>query len=842
MPSQAAAQGGAEAPADSVSVIPGPGYAAGSSHRFFWGDHYRDTWTTAIRVPVLDLQRFAGGLTPISAGGGFQTKSLWLRGTDGKIYAFRSVYKNAGPLVPPVLRNTFVEDLFQDQMSTQYPYAPLVAEPLLHAAGVLQPESYLYVLPDEAGLGEFRPEFAGVLGILAERPDGNDSDVAASLGVREVIDGFEVVERVQADPSKRAHSRSYLTARLIDVLVGDWDRHADQWRWADLAAETTPGWRPIPSDRDQAFVRLDGLLLGVGRHRFPMLTSFRDAYDDMSRFHYQARFTDRLILTELERPVWDSTAASLVARLSDEVIQAAVSKLPAEVRDQDGPFLESALKRRRDALPRAASELYELLAREPYVHGSDTPDVAEVTATAGGVEIAIWEASGPSEPYFRRLFRADETKEIRLYLHAGNDRVVIRAPGKLPIRVNIIGGEGDDEFHFASEAGNIHLYDQHGMNRVSGTAGVGINSKRYTETPMVPESGTRAPPRHWGRFSYPMATMGYDPDIGLVVGGSYTWFDYGFRKDPYASRLAISGAVSSKAKGQLGVEADFRFENSPLFVGLDAIGSSLEILRLYGVGNDTELIGGASTDFYEAENTRIEGVATLRSDYGRILDVGIGVTGGFSNTKDDPNTLLGQNPDTYGAGQFGFVGAVVRLDLITRKPGFLVQKATQPRAWFRLRGRGYPALIDVVESYAWLDLAGAASLPVGFRRWEVGFRAGGRKIWGDAPWFQLAFIGGDNSLRGWPVQRFAGDASLYGSTELRLDLFDYRLVFPTTFGILGLADAGRVWLDGASPGGWHTAVGGGIWLALRGTRSILSAAYAKSDEDDGLYINVGFPF
>ncbi len=840
LPSQAAAQQGAQPATDSVSMVPGPDYAAGGFHRFFWGDHYRDTWTTEIRVPVLDLQRFAGGLTPISAGGGFQTKSLWLRGTDGKIYAFRSVYKNARPLVPAVLRNTFVEDLFQDQMSTQYPYAPLVAAPLLHAAGVLQPETYLYVLPDVTALGEFRADFAGVLGVLAERPNVND-DLVAFRGARELIDGFEVVERVQADPSRRVDSRSYLTARLVDVLLGDWDRHADQWRWAHFASDSLPGWRPIPSDRDQAFARLDGLVLGVGKHRFPQLTSFRGSYDDMSRFHYQARYIDRLFLTELERPVWDSTAASLVARLTDDVVEAALARVPAEVQAQDGPFLEPALRQRRDALPRAASELYALLAREPYVHASDLSDVAAVTATTGGVEIAL-QALGSSEPYFRRLFRPDETKEIRLYLHAGNDRAVIRGQGKLPIRVNVIGGVGDDEFHFASETGSVHLYDHQGTNRVTGTSGTGINSRRYPEPTLVPESGAPAPPRHWGRFGYPMAAAGYNPDVGLLVGGSYVWFDYGFRKDPYASRVALSGAASTELKGALQVDAEFRFENSPLFVGADASGTSLEILRFFGVGNDSQLTESPSSDFYKVENTRIEGVAALRYDIARVVDLGIGVTGGFSNTKDDPNTFLGQNPDTYGAGEFGFVGALVRLDLTTRKPGILVEKAIQPRAWFRLRGQGYPALIDVADTYGWLDAVGAASLPLGLRRWEVGFRAGGRKIWGDAPFFQLAYIGGDQSLRGWSRQRFAGDASLYGSAELRLDLFDYRLVFPSTFGILGLVDAGRVWVDGESPGGWHTGYGGGIWLALRGTRSVVSAAYATSDEDEGVYINVGFPF
>ncbi|UCF20723.1 MAG: hypothetical protein JSU87_04745 [Gemmatimonadota bacterium] len=842
LPSAAAAQDSDVSGGDSLSIVPGPDYAAGSFHRFFWGDHYRDVWTTEIRVPVLDLQTYAGGLTPISAGGGYQTKSLWLRGADGKIYAFRSIYKNAGPLVPPVLRNTYVEDLFQDQMSTQLPYAPLVVAPLLEAVGILQTRPDLYVLPNEPSLGQFRAGFAGVFGTLAERPDVNERQLASFLGAREIIDGFDLVERVQADPSKRVHSRSFLAARLIDVLVGDWDRHADQWRWADFASAASPGWRPIPSDRDQAFARLDGLILSIGRGRFPMLASFSRSYDNISRYHYQARFIDRLFLTELERPVWDSTAAAIAGRLSDDVIDAAVARMPSEARDVDGRFISTGLKARRDALPDASTEMYELLAREPYVHASNLADIAEVSGARDGVQIVLRTASPGSEPYFHRTFLREETKEVRLYLHGGNDRAVIQGEQKLPIRVRIIGGEGDDEFHFTSTVAGVRLYDQHGANQITGEGSTSINSRPYSEPPLVPESGTPAPARHWGSFGYPFFVLGYNPDVGFLAGGSHVWFDYGFRKDPYASRVKASAAAATALKAALRVNADFRFENSPLFVGLDAYGTSMEILHFYGVGNNTKLSEGVAGDFHDVENTRIQGEATLRADYGRNLDLGLGLIGGFSNTKDDPSTFFGQNPDIYGAGRFGYLGAVARLDLTARRPGILVETGVKPRGRLSVRGQYHPAFLDVASAYGWLDAVGATSLPLGFRRWEVGFRAGARKLWGEAPWFHLAFIGGNNSLRGWPSQRFAGDASLYGSLELRLDLFNYRLVFPSTFGILGLVDAGRIWVDGESPGGWHSGYGGGVWLALRGTRSVVSFAYAESDEDKGLYINLGFPF
>src|SRR5258705_12267870 len=78
------------APRESVTVVPGAHYRAGSFHRFFFGDRYRGLWTTPIKVPVLDLKTFAGGLKPTERGGGQQTKSLRFTGAEGRPYQFRS--------------------------------------------------------------------------------------------------------------------------------------------------------------------------------------------------------------------------------------------------------------------------------------------------------------------------------------------------------------------------------------------------------------------------------------------------------------------------------------------------------------------------------------------------------------------------------------------------------------------------------------------------------------------------------------------------------------------------------------------------------------------------------
>src|SRR3982751_753506 len=78
------------------TVIAGPEYKRGAFHQFLWGSHYRKEWTTPVKVPVIDLATFAGGLKPTEQGGGRQTKTLRLVNKNGKQYVLRSIDKDYG--------------------------------------------------------------------------------------------------------------------------------------------------------------------------------------------------------------------------------------------------------------------------------------------------------------------------------------------------------------------------------------------------------------------------------------------------------------------------------------------------------------------------------------------------------------------------------------------------------------------------------------------------------------------------------------------------------------------------------------------------------------------------
>ena len=112
--------------ADSFVVMtPGARYAKGGLGVAFAGRHYRDLWTTPIRVPVLDLRQFAGGLTPVSAHTGSQTKSLRFTGANGHQYQFRAVDKDPTAALVPELRGSAYAKSLQDGVSASFPAAPL---------------------------------------------------------------------------------------------------------------------------------------------------------------------------------------------------------------------------------------------------------------------------------------------------------------------------------------------------------------------------------------------------------------------------------------------------------------------------------------------------------------------------------------------------------------------------------------------------------------------------------------------------------------------------------------------------------------------------------------------
>ncbi len=821
---------------DRTTIIAGEQYGAGTLHRFFFGSHYRDLWTTPIAVEVLDMQKVGGGLTPTTAGGGAQTKSLRFRGNDGQQYAFRSVDKD--PSVPrPELQGTIVEYIYRDQTSSAHPAAPAVAAVLMRATDILHAAPRLVVLPDDPALREFRERFAGTLGFFEERAISEHA--TPFLGASEIIDGHELFERVTAGPDQ-IDTRGFLTARLLDLLIGDWDRHQGQWGWARFGDEDVRHWVPIPEDRDYALVRYDGLLPALGRLATPRLTSFGDRYPNMVGLVWNGQVVDRHFLMELDKSTWDSIATFLETRLTDSVMGAAVAAMPREYRRLDSLRLVRTLMERRDRLPQAARAFYRMLAREATLHGTDRADVATIDRQGdGSVDVTLASgafASGATR--VRRRFDPDETSEIRLFLHGGDDRVVIR--GDEPrITLRIIAGSGSDIVNDSSGAGGVHFYTSDG-DRVTGLQGVRVDRRSYQAPPRA--SRNHPPYRDWGNRWQALVLGSMSPDVGLFLGAGVYRKHFGFRHFPYASRIRVDGGYAAGAKTlRTGILAHVRRSNSRSYFRLAAAASGIDVVRFHGFGNESTILDPDDSQFYSVNQVQYAVDATMVFSLARSAALALGPTLMYSSTKDRPGRYLASVPDLYGSGEFGQVGGHAELRFDTRD----VPAAATRGVLLVLGGAVTPRVWDV-DSTTFGEVHGLATTYLSATRAPLSptlaLRVGGKQVFGTYPFQEAAFIGDASTVRLGRQNRFAGDAAAYGSAELRLTLGRILLLLPGHIGIFGLGDVGRVFLDGESSNKWHWAAGGGVWLSFLNSANTVSVALAKSEERLGIYASAGFAF
>jgi surface antigen Omp85-like protein len=830
------------APRESVTVVPGARYRASGLHRFFFGSRYRRLWTTPIRVPLLKLQEFAGGLKPTQRGGGMQTKSLRFSSPDGREYQFRSIDKDPTPVLPPDLRETIARDILRDQISATHPGGALIVGPLLESAGVLHSNPIVVQMADDPGLGEFRADFAGVLGTIEERPR-QLAEGATFAGASDIVGTADLFKKLDDDPTIRVDARAFLLARLVDVYVGDWDRHADQWRWALVDSGGPKRWLPIPRDRDQAFARYDGFLLSQARRVEPKLLNFSSHYDDMVGATWNGRDLDRRLLMELEKPAWDSVARLLKPRLTDAAITKAARAMPPEFYPLDGPRLEKALRGRRDHFDRMSDRYYRMLAHQAEVYGSDKADQAVVDRQAGATVVTL---SANGKQYFRRSLPSDETQEVRIHLQGGGDQLRVQGEGSSSPLVRVVGGGGDDVFT-VTRSGGVHLYDDRGTNRAEGA---GINTKAWRWKPVPPAWQKNAdsapsnalPPRDWGRKTtlWPSGTWAYDVGAVLGYGGHTDWF--AFRRAPYSTRLSYRVEFATqKGSGRATLGIKRRFENSRAFYALETMASGIETLRWYGFGNET--VQNGSVSFYRVNRNELAAELKLGRSFGRQHEISIGPLVRWSQTdlSEKHNAVRFIAADApYGTEEFGLVGlrAGIKID------GRDYPKFASKGAALSLQATGYPKMWDADEAIGRVE--GEASLnlaPQGRWRPSLNLMAGGVKTWGKLPFFLAPTLGGLHTLRGYRPDRFAGDAAVYGSADLRIPLTRIKLVVPGQQGIFGFVDGGRVYLRGEVSDKWHSSFGGGVWFTFLTRDQVIFAGAGKPTKDkEGTRFILGFGF
>jgi outer membrane protein assembly factor BamA len=299
------------------------------------------------------------------------------------------------------------------------------------------------------------------------------------------------------------------------------------------------------------------------------------------------------------------------------------------------------------------------------------------------------------------------------------------------------------------------------------------------------------------------------------------------------------GAVALKSGAVL-------FEYNALFPSLlnkidlavRAQASQLEVRNFYGFGNtstrDREL---ENSDFYRVNASQYLIHPSLMLRPRKNLALGIEAVVKHFRLKPRGNRYLNASRIDSIGNDLSSLGIGLGLEVDTRDDRFFPRHGV----YWKVDAWNSPGVFNQPNPF--LKIIGDFRFFTSDTMWkEIVFalRFKGEKLQGKYPFQEAAFLGGAESLRGYRLQRFGGDASVMGSADLRFSLLHMKIVVPTEVGILLLADAGRVWFDNDSPGDWHTDIGAGLWGAPFTRDLTLSMILVSSVE--GLFLNAGFGF
>ena len=442
------------AAADSVyGATAGRQYARhGRLYNALIGRHHRPTWAAPVAAPVLHLAIVQpGGLRPGKVGGGFNSTSLSLTGSDGRAYVVRTVDKDPIRAMPELVRGTFIINMLRDNISSTNPYAALVVPPLAAAAGVphASPRLFYVRADDPAFQTDSLRHFRGQLAYLEEKAAPTSPPPAA------VLNSTKAFATAFISPEQRFAPADLLRARLLDGWLGDWDRHAGQWSWA-VAQPSDAGPSslvPLPKDRDMVLYRLDDGALGwlTGHLFLRHWVTFGPRYKYPAGLLGSGHYLDQRILNGLSRAQFQAAAAAMQQRLSDTLLARAVHRLPPAAFAIEGPRTIAALQARRAALPALADEFYRVLAKRPRIGGTAQAERFTIQRYADStVVIAESIAAGATPaPLLRRAFLPAETRLIQLEGLAGDDVFTVEERGAHAASkpsIRIYGGAGTDAF------------------------------------------------------------------------------------------------------------------------------------------------------------------------------------------------------------------------------------------------------------------------------------------------------------------------------------------------------------------------------------------------------------
>ncbi len=815
---------------DSIIVKVHPSYnEAGKLRRFLFGENYRKEWAEPVKLPVIQLSTIKGGLTPLQLGGGMQSKSLRLADKKDNEWVIRSVEKSPDALLPEGLRGTFAKDWLDDVTSAQHPFSALVVPPIANAVNLPHANPVIGVLAPSKNLGMYSNKFTNLVVLLEEREPLGKSDNSEKLK-----------KNLVKDNDNRLEGKEFLRNRMLDMLLGDWDRHADQWRWFDKGNESGKRYLGVSRDRDQVFHVTEGVFPKIASKDYilPTLRNFDAEVSHVKWLMSKTNFVNAYPDFQINYNDWMKEAENFKKAVTDSVLEAALLRLPKQSYSLRHDVLLAKLKSRRNRVPIVMDRFYRFLQKRVDIQTTDKNELVQISDTLNGsLNIVIHKLSKEGEvkdELMNKTFDPSLTKEVRLFIHNGNDGVVLNNKTS-PIRLRIIGGNDAKVYSVIASKNKVQLYDR---NNASSYTGEISKIRKHLSNDSA---NTAFTPVNLYNVWMPVFSAGLNYDDGLLLGAGFKFTKQeGFRKFPYASSQQLTATHSFSTKAfRISYNGEWIHALGNADVTMQALARAPNnTINFFGLGNETIFNKtGNFKRFYRTRFNTYQIDPALRWRSGKGASVSIGPSfyyyaldaddnGGrfITNTKITSYDSLTYNKEKWHLG--------VALNYTNDKRSNKVLPLWG--SYVNIKLNAYKGMVPAAKSFAQIIPEFAVYKSLNARSTLVlAERFGGTLSVGQTAFYQSAFIGGQENLLGYRQYRFAGQHSFYNNLELRIKVADVAsYIVPGQFGVTTLWDIGRVWVKDEHSGKWHNGLGAGIYFA---PASLIAFNFVMANSPEGWY-------
>ncbi|WP_306349984.1 metallophosphoesterase [Flavobacterium sp. '19STA2R22 D10 B1'] len=820
----------------------------GGFYKFLWGEHYRKYYSLPIIAKTVKLDTLYGGLTPTISGGGHQSRSLRLVDKNGKEYVMRALEKSAVRFLQSVafkdqyiekeFKNTFAENFLLDFYTTAHPYTPFVVGDLAESVGIYHTNPVLYYIPKQPTLKLFNEEFGDELYMVEERPMDEFKDLASFGKPNKILSTDDVLANLRKDEKYSIDEKSYIRARMFDMLIGDWDRHSDQWRWSEFKENGGIVYRPIPRDRDQAFTKYDGNLLSLLMN-IPALRHMKTFKDDISNvkwFNMEPYPLDLAFITKSDEQVWLDQAKYISEQLTDKEIDKAFLNLPPEMQDETIKEIKHNLKIRKTHLAKYAHKYYKVLQKTVLIVGTDKKDRFVINRMPkGDTQVQVYRMKKTGEELVHdRTYNRSETRELWIYGLDDDDVYEVKGKGRKDIRVRLLGGQNNDVYTIENGK-KVNIYDfRTKPNTINNEGGAktflsdyyDVNTYDYKKPKYNAISG--------------LPSIGFNPDDGVKLGVLMNYTVNGFNRYPYTQRHNLKANYYFATQGyELAYKGIFTHVVGKWNFVLNGLFTSPNFsVNFFGYGNDTQNFDKDLKRNYNRVKMRmlkVEPALQWNGEQGSSVTVQTSFEAMEVAETADRFIVTPGLMDPIIFHNRNFAGASIKYAYENFNN---VSNPTLGMA-FSVLGGWKMNLKDTDRQLPYIESSLGFNYPLSSRgNWVLATQLNGKVLLSnDYEFYQAANIGGDLNLRGFRNERFAGKRSFYQSSDLRLNLGKLENGFaPLRYGIFGGYDFGRVWLDGESSDKWHQSVGGGLWL---NGANLLTAKLSYFHSSDGGRLSFG---